>query len=120
MIKIGAPNIKKTATKKISLKKPASPAQLAARAKFTKMVKEKAKAKKLGVADNWWAGSSKNLETFTFSIYLVEGVDKNGFNNTKFVKNENVKRANLTSAREFIKRKYSYQKTGKQYFIERK
>lgn len=114
-------SVKKTIIKKTAIKKPATVKQLAARAKFTKMVKEKAKAKKLGVAYNYLAESKKkdNLETFKFGIYLIEGVDKNGFNNTKFVKYENVKRADISSARNYINSKYSYQKTGKYYYTER-
>ena len=56
--------------------------------------------------------SKKNLPTFTFSIYLVKGIDDN-----VFVKSENVKRSTLTSAKDFIMEKYSYQNTGKTYNI---
>jgi len=45
--KLGTVNIKKAASKKTTVKKPATAKQLAARAKFTKMVKDRAKAKRI-------------------------------------------------------------------------
>jgi hypothetical protein len=56
--------------------------------------------------------NKKKIPIFTFSIYLVKGID-----DSVFVKSENVKRSTLTSAKDFIMEKYSYQKTGKTYNI---
>jgi hypothetical protein len=61
-----------------------------------------------------------NSTPFVFSISEIVGISENtGMPILGKKKLETVKRVSLNAANEFIRSKYSYKKTGKEYFIER-
>lgn len=60
-----------------------------------------------------------NQDSYKFNIYEQGDVnEKSGLAEYKKIKTVNIKRASLESAREFLRKKYSYKNTGKNYLIE--
>lgn len=62
----------------------------------------------------------KQQPQFTFKVYEVGDIDeKSGLAEYKYVKTVNVRRADARSAEDVVRRKYSWQATGKEYKVER-
>jgi hypothetical protein len=57
-----------------------------------------------------------NKKTFVFDIYDYENFDIG--ERPKLVKTEKIRRSNFNSAENFIKSKWSYERTGKSYRVE--
>lgn len=60
---------------------------------------------------------SRNQKVFVFDVYNMENFHAGA--KPKFVKKEKIRRANESSAYNYVRHKWSYEKTGKSYAIER-
>jgi len=59
------------------------------------------------------------LDSYKFNIYEQGDInEKSGLAEYKKIKTVNIKRASLESAHEFLRKKYSYKNTGKNYIVE--
>lgn len=62
----------------------------------------------------------KQQPQFTFKIYEIGDIDEeSGLAEYKYVKTVKVRRADAYSAQDFVRKKYSWKATGKDYKIER-
>lgn len=64
-------------------------------------------------------GKKPNQESYKFYIFEQGNInEKSGLAEYKKIKTVNIKRASLESAREFLRKKYSYKNTGKNYLVQ--